>query len=90
MVPFLEVLHEVGRSDEAREHLLILAEETRQKLQFYDSLDDDAFNSFKSDYGYAIRAVSDIMSLAKRMGDQQLINKFQQELGEYDLSNIQD
>ena len=90
VVPFLEVLHEVGRSDEAREHLLILAEETRQKLQFYDSLDDDAFNSFKSDYGYAIRAVSDIMSLAKRMGDQQLINKFQQELGEYDLSNIQD
>lgn len=90
VVPFMEVLHEVGRTDEARKHLIILAEETRQRLRFYDSLDDNDFESFKGDYGFCIRAVSDILSLARRMNDQALADKLQAELGEYDLSKLQD
>ncbi len=90
VVPFMEVLQEVGRTDEAKKHLAILAEETRQKLEFYDSLDEADFNSFKTDYGYSLRAVSDIISLARRLGDKELIDKYNRELGDYDISKMRD
>ena len=90
VVPFIEVLHGVGRTEEAKKHLLILAEEIRQRLQFYDSLNEEDFNSFKTDYSYAIRAVSDVLAIAKRMGDNELQSKFQTELGDYDISKMRD
>lgn len=90
VVPFMEVLHQVGRTDEAKKHLKILAEETRQKLNFYDSLSEDDFSSFKADYGYAIRAVSDILGITKRIGDKELLEQFERELGEYDISKLSD
>ena len=90
VVPFMEVLHQVGRTDEAKEHLKILAEETRQKLNFYESLNEDEFNSFKSDYGYALRAVSDVLALAKRMGDKALLDKVEADLGNYDIGKLSD
>jgi len=90
VVPFMEVLYEVGRVEEAKKHLEILAEETRQKLEFYDSLNQEDFNSFKSEYGYALRAVSDILGLAKKIGDQEMISRFEQELGNYDISKMRD
>ncbi len=90
IVPFLEVLNQVGRVEEAKKHLLILAEETKQKFEFYDSLNEEDFESFKSDYGYCIRAVSDILSLAKRMQDSELVAKLESDLGNYDISKVRD
>jgi hypothetical protein len=90
VVPFIEVLNEVGRTEEAKEHLKILADETMQKLRFYDSLNEEDFASFKSDYGYAIRAVSDIFSVTRRMNDPDLLQQFEKELGDYDISKMRD
>ncbi|MBT8230370.1 MAG: DUF2723 domain-containing protein [Bacteroidia bacterium] len=90
IVPFIEVLLAAGRRDEAKKHILILGEETRQKLVFYDSLSEDDFVSFRQDYGYAVRAVSEVLRLSKRMNDNELIQKFEAELSAYDISKIRD
>jgi len=88
IVPFIEILIESGNTEDAKRHLSILAEETRQKLNFYDSLDDVDFESFRQDYAYSIRAVSEILSKAKALGDQAMISKFESELSGYDISKI--
>ena len=88
IVPFIEVLLTTGKVEEAKKHLMILGEETRQKLAFYDSLNEDDFASFRQDYGFAVRAVTEVLSMSKRMNDNDLIKKFEEELGGYDISKI--
>ena len=88
IVPFIETLLTTGKTEEAKKHLMILGEETRQKLMFYDSLNEDDFASFRQDYGFAVRAVTEVLSLSKRMNDNELIKKFEEELGGYDISKI--
>ncbi len=61
----------------------IMANSVNCWLQF-----EDDFESFRQDYSFAIRAVSEILSLSKRMNDQELIKKFEQELGGYDITKI--
>ena len=88
VVPFIKILIETGEKAEAKKHLGILAEETSQKLRFFDSVDEDDFESFRQDYGYAIRAVSEILETSKQLNDPELSNKIQQDLGSYDLSKL--
>ena len=90
IVPFIEVLQQAGRTDEANQHLQILAEETRQKLVFYDSLDENDFESFKQDYGFAIRAVTEILQVAKKSGNKDLLSKLETDLAEYDITKLRD
>ena len=86
IVPFIDVLIKAGREDEAKEHLKILAEETRQKLRFYDSLAEDEFESFRTDFQYAVRAVSEIFDNARKLNDSELLKKFEADLSEYDIT----
>jgi len=88
VVPFIDVLTKAGRVDEAKKHLAILAEETSQKLNFYDSLSEEEFTSFKTDFQYAVRAVSEILTNAKAMNDTDLLNKYQAEFSEYDITKL--
>lgn len=88
IMPFINVLVATGNTEEAKKELLVLAEETRQKLQFYDSLDEEDFESFRQDYGYAIRAVSEILITAKKIGDPELTKKMENELGGYDITKL--
>jgi len=88
IVPFIEILTATGNKEEATKHLKILAEETRQKLNFYDSLSEADFESFRQDYAYAMRSVSEILAKAKELGDPQLLQKLEGELSGYDISKI--
>ncbi|NNE14881.1 MAG: DUF2723 domain-containing protein [Saprospiraceae bacterium] len=88
VVPFINVLIKSDRREEAKKHLKILAEETRQKLKFYDSLAEDDFESFKSDYSYAIRAVSEVLDNARLLNDPELLAKLEKDLSEYDITKM--
>lgn len=90
IVPFIEVLLETGMEDEALKHLSTLAEETRQKLNFYDSLSEDDFTSFRQDYSFAVRAVQEVLSISKRISDDALRQKLENDLGGYDISKVRD
>ena len=87
VVPFIEILMGTSNKDEAQKHLGILAEETRQKLTFFDSLDDNDYESFKQNYMYSIRGVREILSLAERL-DKDFSNKIKGDLGQYDISKM--
>ncbi len=86
VIPFIENMVLANNKEEAKKHLLILAEETRQNLAFYESLDDDDFkSSFQNDFGYEVRAVSEIIDLAKEIGDKALETEIKAMLDEYNL-----
>jgi len=88
VIPFVEIIATHGDKQLAKKYLGILAEETRQKLAFFDSLDDDGFQSFRNEYAYAIRGVGEIIETAKLIGDQELSAKIQSELGAYNMSKM--
>ena len=83
IVPFIEIIAKYGDKELAKKHLEILAEETRQKLNFYISLDDDELPSFMTELQYSMRGASEIQATAQIIGDQELINKYQTEFSSY-------
>ena len=90
VTPFIRVLISGGEKEEAEKHLRILAEETYQRLNFYESLDEEDFQQgFTRDYGFSIRAVNDILQISQLFGDQALQKEMKDLLGQYDISRLQ-
>jgi len=89
IVPFTDVMIAAGDLEEAKIHLRILADETYQNINFYESLDEEDFDAgFTQDYGFAIRAVNDILRAAKSMRDPAFEQEMTDLLGQYDMSRI--
>ena len=73
------------RKDEAKKHLKILAIETEDMMNFYNSLSpEDLASSFASDKNYTASAVREILQRSKELQDpefekemQTLLSKFQ-------------
>ncbi len=90
VTPFINVLISGKETEEAEKHLRILATETYQKLKFFDSLDEeDLQQGFTREYGFSIRAVSEILQAAQRLGKPELLEEMNALLKEYDISRIQ-
>ncbi len=89
ITPFLEILIDAGEEKEAIKHTRILANELAQRLTFYDSLDDDDFeSSFKSDFTYAIKGVGDILEYEDKISDKAFVKEMKDLLGGYDIRNL--
>lgn len=88
VMPFIAVLSEAGRKETARKHMDILAEETIQRLRFYDSLADDEFESFRQDYGYALRSVSEMLREVDKLGDTEFSARIKDKIGGYDITKM--
>ncbi|MBL0026240.1 MAG: DUF2723 domain-containing protein [Saprospiraceae bacterium] len=70
VMPFINVLIDVKDFESAKKQLRILAEETRQYIEFYESqTDKKVFESFGQDYQYRISAAQDVMENAKKVED---------------------
>ncbi|MBP6695793.1 MAG: hypothetical protein KA161_11740, partial [Saprospiraceae bacterium] len=53
-----------------KKHVGILAKETKQYLDFYESqTDDDVLNNFKQDYQARLSTVQDVLEIAQKTGD---------------------
>jgi len=90
VVPFLNVLVRAKEFEEAKKHIRILAEESRQYMNFFESLDPDDLESFSQDMGFYTRGIEDVLSLSKEVEDPAFAKEMQDLVGKYSLSNIQD
>jgi hypothetical protein len=89
VVPFIDVMVATGDIEEAKRHTRILAEETYQNINFFESLDEEDFDAgFTQDYGFAIRSVNDILRVSKLMKDPAFAQEMTDLLGEYDMSKL--
>ena len=84
----ISLLAEAGAVEEAKPHLEILAKETVDHLQFYYSLDNDDLKAFGQDFAITDRTKDDILDIAKKMKDNELLAKFQDMFAEYNLDRL--
>ena len=62
IMPFINILISAKKYDDAIKHLRILAQESKQYIDFYESQSSqDVFQSFRQDYEYRLSAVSDVL-----------------------------
>jgi len=87
VIPFLEILTNAGDKESAMKHTDILAEQLFQEAKFIDSIDEDAFQSFKSDYSYAIKGLQEVFDISKKISPEyrQQIDEL---YGEYNISKM--
>ena len=70
IMPFINVLVNSKDFVSVKKQLSILAKETKQYLDFYESqTDKDVFDSFQQDYQYRLSAAQDIIETAKKVED---------------------
>jgi len=86
--PFIQVLIQAQRYDLAKKHMEILAEETRQHLNFFYSLDqDDLQAGFGRDFQAFNQTKDDLIRLAKAAGDEDFVKELQAMFQEYTVDN---
>lgn len=82
-LPYLNILISVGDYESAKKHMKILAEESLQFMEFYESLDNDDIPSFQQDIEYRYSTVRELVNIAKRVEDPAFSEEIQQMLGRY-------
>ena len=89
ITPFLNVLVGAGDMDGAKKHTRILANELQQRMRFYDSLDDDDFqSSFKQEFQYGVSAIQDVLDVAKNTKDPAFMDEMNNMVGQFDVRSI--
>lgn len=77
----LNVMINAGAYDKAKPHLETLAEETRQHLKFYNSIDPsftDPNGDFEQDYALAINAKEGLLRAVRNQGDDEFLQKLEE------------
>lgn len=83
--PFIDVLIRAKDYENAKKHIRILAEGTKDKMYFYESLDENDFTSFRDDFQYSLRSANDILRSLEKLKDEDFINEMNDLIGEYDI-----
>jgi len=89
VVPFLNVLVRSRDFEDAKKHIRILAEESRQYMKFFESLDENDLESFRQDMGFYSRGIEDVLSLSKEVEDPAFAKEISDLVGMYSVSGIQ-
>lgn len=77
----LNVMIAAGAYDKAKPHLETLAEEMRQQLEFFDSIDahfTDQGGEFEQDYALAMNTKETIMRAVKKQGDTEFYDQLKE------------
>jgi hypothetical protein len=85
-VYFIEKYVQADANEQAKTHLEILANEMQEKLIFFESLDADDLQgpgSFEQEYNMTLSAINGVMTLTQQMGDEALMQKYQDMFGNY-------
>lgn len=91
IMPFINVLVNTKDFESAKKHLRILATETKQYIEFYESqTSEDVFNSFKQDYEYRMSSVQDVLETAKKLEDPGFEKEMKDLLGSYMKNESED
>jgi len=88
-VPFISIYQRTGQNEKAIHHLRILAQETKEYLAFYDSIDPETKAlSFAQDAQRRQNAMLNVFALANRIGDAELIKEMEDLLGSYRTTTV--
>ena len=90
VVPFLNVLVRGGAFEDAKKHIRILAEESRQYMKFFESLDEDDLEGFRQEMGFYSRGIEDVINLAKEVEDPAFAKEISDLVGMYSVTAIRD
>ncbi len=84
IMPFIQVLIDAGDVESAKKHMRILATETVDMLQFYDSLSPDELNKgFSQDKSLSMSAVREIIERSKTMNDPEFLKEMETLMSKY-------
>ncbi len=88
VVNLLDVYQLTGHYDKAKEHIEILMNNLEENLIFYESLDDktmDQSETFQAGYAFTGRGVNQLLSVAARERDQEMMKRIQERFGPYEV-----
>ncbi|MDA9774455.1 DUF2723 domain-containing protein, partial [Saprospiraceae bacterium] len=86
VIPFIDILVRTEAHDEAKKHLRILADESRQNLNFLNSIDPETVTNsytFKGDAQRYLYAANDVIRLSRSIGDANFTTEMENLVGEY-------
>ncbi len=90
VVPFLNVLVRGRDFESAKKHIRILAEESRQYMKFFESLDGDELEGFRQEMGFYSRGIEDVLTLSKEVEDPAFAKEISDLVESYSVSAIRD
>ena len=90
IVPFLNVLVRDRQFEDAKKHIRILAEESRQYMKFFESIDEEAMEDFRQDLGFYTRGIEDVLNLSKDVEDPAFEQEIADLVGKYSVTAIRD
>ena len=90
VVPFINVLVRSREFEDAKKHIRILAEESRQYMNFYESLDPDDLSSFQQDMGFYTRGIEDVLNLSQEVEDPAFAKEISDLVSQYSISGLKD
>ncbi len=89
IIPMINIYVMSGQKEKAIKHLRILAEETKQHLAFYESIDPNTVQlSFNQERSRFQNALANIFNLANNLGDDAFKQEMETILGPYRVSNV--
>lgn len=83
IVTFIGILVQTEDYEDAKKHIRILAEESKQYMEFYESLDNDDFKAFADDMEYRLSGLREAMMLSKQVKDPEFEQEIEGMIGQY-------
>ncbi len=83
IIPAINILIQVKDYKEAKKQLRILANEVKQHMDFYATLDKEELESFKQEASMMFRAMSDVINNSKLVDDPEFAAKINNLMGDY-------
>jgi hypothetical protein len=83
-LPHINIYIRAGALDKAKEHIRILAQVSKEYMEFFNSLDEDDLKAgFNLDYRLTTSAVSEILKVSKNLKDDAFAQEMETLLGQY-------
>ncbi len=81
VISFIRILISGNDIESAKKHIKILANQTQQYIDFYDSqTSTKVFESFRSDYEYRLAAAQNILDLIKSIEDETFVKEIKDQI----------
>jgi hypothetical protein len=86
VAPFIDILVRVNEFDEAKKHIRILANETRENLIFFENIDPEEIEksfTFRQDMQRYLASANEVVKFARAIGDSAFTNEIENTVGEF-------
>jgi len=89
VMPFIRAYISLNKPEKAKPHLEILAEQSVQFIEFFNSLDKDDIKSWERDRNFWFSAVNQTLDAVKQINDPAFNEKIESLIGKYRVGRQQ-